>query len=97
MLCSNRIDYSKLQHVIVLLVIIFNIPHIWAGNDQIVALRRTDDGQSRNGSSTMQKQVPFEEYFIEHNVSHRDAKKIFYEIGIKSLGKPKEFLFSIMF
>lgn len=80
----NAIKFFKQNIVIVLLVLVMqhyciHIPNVLSNNDKIVAEQPTTN---RNGSD---KQVPFVEYFIEHNVSQSDAKKRFFEIGIKLL------------
>lgn len=82
MLCSNRFDCFQPSYVIVLLVFIL----IFLDDGQIVASRILKDEHSEAVATTTMKQVPFEEYFIEHNVSQRDAKKIFHDVGIKLLG-----------
>lgn len=40
--------------------------------------------QSSNGKNAS-KELPFIEYFMEHNVSQSDAKKSFFEVGVKLL------------
>lgn len=40
--------------------------------------------QSSNGKNAS-KELPFVEYFMEHNVSQSDAKKSFFDVGVKLL------------
>lgn len=39
---------------------------------------------SSNGKNAS-KELPFVEYFMEHNVSQSDAKKSFFDVGVKLL------------
>lgn len=40
--------------------------------------------RSSNGKNAS-KELPFEEFFMEHNVSQSDAKKSFFDVGVKLL------------
>lgn len=73
--------FNNLDVILVFLTIILNIPNILTQNDQIVI--NMSDKQNRNAS--IHNKVPYEEFFIEHNISQEDAKRNFQEIGIKLL------------
>lgn len=78
MLLSNQIDRLNQSVVIVMLVLVAYAQNVLTRNDQIAA--NTINQSNRNASV---KTVPFVEYYIEHNVSSGDAKRSFFEVGIK--------------
>lgn len=77
MLCSNLVQRFK-RIVIIALVLVFYATNVLTHSDQI-AKNAIDPEKSSN----ITKKVPFEEYFIEHNVSQGDAKRSFLEVGVK--------------
>lgn len=79
MLFSNQNNRFKSNFVITLLIIVTYAPHASSRNDPIVA---NAIEQSQNASN---KKVPFVEYYIEHNVSQGDAKRSFFDVGVKLL------------
>lgn len=78
MLISNQVDRFNQSIVIVLLILVVNAQKVLARNDQIVP--NTINQSNQNASM---KNVPYVEYYIEHNVSQGDAKRSFFEVGIK--------------
>lgn len=78
MLCTNLVEHL-LSLVIITLVVVVLAPNVLTRSDQIA--KNAINQPKQNGSIT--KQVPFEEYFIEHNVSEGDARRSFLETGIK--------------
>lgn len=78
MLCSNLIVQRFKRNVIIALVLVFYATNVLSRSDQI-AKNAIEPGKSSNTT----KQVPFEEYYIEHNVSEGDARRSFREVGIK--------------
>lgn len=80
--------WKQLTIVIILLVLVVHDMHgmhltnlLPNNNDQIVKEQNFNQLHT-NGSV---KNVPFIEYFMEHNVSQSDAKQHFFETGIKLL------------
>lgn len=84
MLCSNIVQRFK-RIVIIALVLVFYATNVLSRSDQI-AKNAIEPEKSSNSSATITKKVPFEEYYIEHNVSEGDAKRSFLEVGIKLIG-----------
>lgn len=78
MLFSNQIDRFNQSVVIVMLVLVAYAQNVLTRSDQIAS--NTINPSNRNASV---KTVPFVEYYIEHNVSQGDAKRSFFEVGIK--------------
>lgn len=81
MLCSSLVKRFK-RNVIIAVVLVFYATNVLSRSDQI-AKNAIDPEKSSNSNATITKKVPYEEYFIEHNVSEGDAKRSFLEIGIK--------------
>ncbi|XP_055303473.1 uncharacterized protein LOC129569087 isoform X1 [Sitodiplosis mosellana] len=81
MLFSNQVDRFKQNVVIIFLVLVVYAPNVLLHNDEIAS--NAIDQSKQNAS--VKKEMPFVEYYIEHNVSQRDAKRSFFEIGIKLL------------
>lgn len=67
--------------MIIFLVLVLYAPNVLMHNDQIES---NAIEQSKQNDSA-KKQLPFVEYYIEHNVSQGDAKRSFFEVGIKLL------------
>lgn len=80
MLFPNKIDHFKQNVVIVFLVLATYAPNVLTRSDQIIS--NAIDQAKQNASM---KKVPFIEYFIEHNVSQGDARRSFFDVGIKLL------------
>lgn len=80
MLCSNNLVQRYKRIVIIALVLVFYATDVLSRSDQI-ARNAIDPEKSSNSSAT--KKVPFEEYFIEHNVSEGDARRSFLEVGVQ--------------
>lgn len=81
MLFSTEVDRFRQNVVIIFLVLVWYTPNVLTRNDQIVS---NAIEQSKQNAS-MKKQLPFVEYYIEHNISQGDAKRSFFEVGIKLL------------
>lgn len=75
MLFSNKVDRFKQIIVIVLLVVMAYVPNVITN-----IVPNTIDQPKPN---TPTKEVPFHEYYIEHNVSEGAAKQSFFEVGVK--------------
>ena len=82
MLFSNQVNRFRRNVVILFLVLVVcTAPNVLSHNDQIAS--NAIDQSKHNASA--KKDLPFIEYYIEHNVSQRDAKRSFFEVGIKLL------------
>lgn len=82
MLFSNQVNRFRQNVVILFLVLVVcTAPNVLSHNDQIAS--NAIDQSKYNASA--KKELPFIEYYIEHNVSQRDAKRSFFEVGIKLL------------
>lgn len=77
MLLPNHIDHFRKNVVIIILVLAAFVPNVLTRIDQIVP---NVFEQSKQNAS---QKVPYEEYHIEHNISQINAKKHFFEVGIK--------------
>lgn len=71
---------NSLQQIIVIVIIVnLNINKVFTddriGNTKPYSTKQSDPVKS----------LPFEEYFIEHNISQTDAKKSFNDVGVKLL------------
>lgn len=80
MLFSNQLDWFNQSYVIVLVVLAVYTPNALTHNDQIV--QNTIDQPNQNAS---REKLPYEEFYIEHNVSQGDAKQSFFNVGVKLL------------
>lgn len=69
----------KSKNVIIILVVFSIMVHIPITSTLMIPNTLEPSANGKNAS----KQVPFVEYFIEHNVSQSDARKSFFEIGVK--------------
>lgn len=82
MLFSTEVNrFRQNVVVIIFLVLVWYAPNVLTRNDQIVS---NAIEQSKQNAS-MKKQSTFVEYYIEHNVSQGDAKRSFFDVGIKLL------------
>lgn len=75
MLFSSDADYLNQKIVIVLLVVTACVPIVITNNIPNVI--------NQPKQNTSMKKVPFEEYYIEHNVSEGAAKQSFFEVGVQ--------------
>lgn len=75
MLSPKLVD--RFQSIVIIALFIV-VPIVLTRNDQIV--QNAIDQHTQNASI---KRVPFVEYYIEHNVSQDDAKRSFFEFGVK--------------
>lgn len=76
MLCSYLV--KRLQNIVIAtLVLVVYAPNVFTRSDEIV--KNSINTPNQNAS----KSKPFEEFFIEHNISQTDARRTFFEIGIK--------------
>lgn len=82
MLCSNLVERLKIL-VIIALVLVLDASNVLSRSDQIAKNAIEPEKSSSNTNATIMKNVPFVEYYIEHNVSQGDAKRSFFETGIK--------------
>lgn len=82
MLCSNLVERLKIL-VIIALVLVLDASNVLSRSDQIAKNAIEPEKSSSNANATIMKNVPFVEYYIEHNVSQGDAKRSFFETGIK--------------
>lgn len=80
MLCSNLVERFK-NIVIIALVVVSYASNVLSRSDQIA--KNAIDSEKSSSNATIMKKVPFIEYHIEHNISEGDAKRSFFEIGIK--------------
>lgn len=74
---SSQIDHFR-RNIFVIITLVFTVyaPNVLTHSDQII---------SNTLDKTSTKKVPFVEYYIEHNVSQADAKRSFFDVGIKLL------------
>lgn len=80
MLCSNLVERLKII-VIIALVVVSYASNVLSRSDQIA--KNAIELEKSSNNATIMKKVPFVEYYIEHNISQGDAKRSFFEIGIK--------------
>lgn len=78
MLCSNLVELLQ-SIVIATLVLVAYAPNVLTRSDEIA----TNAVNPSNRNASMSKKVPYEEYFIEHNISHGDARRSFFQTGVK--------------
>lgn len=102
MLCSNLVKHLK-DIVIVALVLVSYASNVLSRSDQIAKNAINTDKSGPNNATTTtttttntminMKKVPFVEYYIEHNINEGEAKRSFFETGIKSLdGKCRQMI-----
>lgn len=87
MLCSNLVKCLK-NSVIVALVLVSYATIASARTDQIAKNSINTEKSAPNNpntTTTNMKKVPFVEYYIEHNINEGEAKRSFFETGIKTL------------
>lgn len=82
MLCSNLVERLKIIVIIALGLVLF-ASNVLSRSDQIAKNAIEPGNIAPNSNATNLKTVPFVEYYIEHNVSQGDAKRSFFETGIK--------------
>lgn len=80
MLCSNLVERLKII-VIIALVVVSYASNVLSRSDQIA--KNAIELEKSSSNATIMKKVPFVEYYIEHNISQGDAKRSFFEVGIK--------------
>lgn len=80
MLCSNLVERLKII-VIIALVVVSYASNVLSRSDQIA--KNAIELEKSSNNATIMKKVPFVEYYIEHNISQGDAKRSFFEVGIK--------------
>lgn len=81
MLCPNLVERFQ-SIVIATLFLAAYAPNVLIQSDVIA--KNVINQPNQNASFA--KKVPFEEYYIEHNVSQSDAKRSFFETGVKLIG-----------
>lgn len=81
MLCPNLVERFQ-SIVIATLFLVAYAPNVLIQSDVIA--KNVINQPNQNASFA--KKVPFEEYYIEHNVSQSDAKRSFFETGVKLIG-----------
>lgn len=87
MLCSNLVKRFK-NIVIIALVLVSYASIVLCRSDQIAknAIKPEKSGPNNaTTTATNMKNVPFVEYYIEHNINEGEAKRSFFETGIKLL------------
>ncbi|XP_031628179.1 uncharacterized protein LOC116343973 [Contarinia nasturtii] len=83
MLFSSQIDHFR-KNVFVIIALVFTLymPNVFTRSDRIIS-NTLDPIAKQNASVKGVQEVV--EYFIEHNISQGDAKRSFFEVGIKLL------------
>lgn len=72
------------QLIVIVTLVILNVTKVFSDDRFVAQQPYSSDSQSVPNSS-INKTATFEEFFIEHNVSQKDAIKSFKEIGQKLL------------
>lgn len=73
------------QSIVIVTLVILNVTKVFSDNDDRTVVKQPYHSDSHSEPNSNEKNPAYEEFFIEHNVSQKDAIKSFKDIGHKLL------------
>lgn len=73
------------QLIVIQMLVMLNVTKVFSDNDDRTVVKQPYNSDSHSEPNSNEKDPSYEEFFIEHNVSQKDAIKSFKDIGHKLL------------